>query len=282
MGAATAPGNPIPSDDLAGVVLAAGAGTRLAPLSDLLPKALCPVGNAPLVDLALERIRAVAGATAVNAHHLATALARHLDRTWDGEIEVSVEEGEALGTAGGVANLRDWIDGRPVVVVNADAWSPTPLAPLIEDWDGRTVRVMVHGETGFGPRARIVASTLPWSVVRDLPVRPTGLYERVWRAAFEHGELEVVAHEGPFVDCGTPAQYLEANLRAVGLRGGSIIAPDAEIEPGVDIRASVVGPGARVRADLVESVVWAGQSVEPDLPLIRSIRAGTSVTVGPV
>jgi NDP-sugar pyrophosphorylase family protein len=48
-------------EDLAGVVLAAGLGTRFRPLTGLLPKALCPVANVPLVDLALERPRAVVG-----------------------------------------------------------------------------------------------------------------------------------------------------------------------------------------------------------------------------
>ncbi|MGN6693052.1 MAG: sugar phosphate nucleotidyltransferase, partial [Aquihabitans sp.] len=47
----------MPAGDLAGVVLAAGAGTRLRPLTIERPKALCPVADVPLVDLALDRLR---------------------------------------------------------------------------------------------------------------------------------------------------------------------------------------------------------------------------------
>ena len=57
------------STDLAGVVLAAGLGTRLRPLTLVRPKPLCPVGDRPLLDHALDRMAAVAGDVAVNVHH---------------------------------------------------------------------------------------------------------------------------------------------------------------------------------------------------------------------
>jgi|694.fasta_scaffold86309_4 NDP-sugar pyrophosphorylase family protein len=268
--------------DLVGIVLAAGAGTRLAPLSGLAPKALCPVGNRALVDLALDRLEGLTSTMAVNAHHFADMVMRHIDQEWGDAVTVSVESGEALGTAGGIARLRGWIDGRAAVVVNADTWSPTSLAPLLDGWDGQTVRVMVNGGGGFGPRARIVASTLPWSVTKNLVEHPTGLYEVVWRDTFARGELEVVDHYGAFIDCGTPLDYLEANLAAVGLNGSAIVGSGVTIEQGRDISGSVIGAGAHVSGDVVDSVVWPGQSVGSDERLIRSIRAGTSVTVGPL
>jgi NDP-sugar pyrophosphorylase family protein len=57
------------ADSLAGVVLAAGAGTRLRPLTDLRPKALCPVGDRPLVDWAIEAVGDAVERVAVNVHH---------------------------------------------------------------------------------------------------------------------------------------------------------------------------------------------------------------------
>src|SRR2546425_8932391 len=83
--------------ELAAVVLAAGAGTRLRPLTWLRPKALCPVENVPLVDLAVGSARTVTGAVAVNVHHGRAALESHLA----GRVHLSIEEPEALGTAGG-------------------------------------------------------------------------------------------------------------------------------------------------------------------------------------
>ncbi|GAB3941735.1 hypothetical protein GCM10027614_27600 [Micromonospora vulcania] len=111
------------------VVLAAGEGTRLRPLTERVPKALCPVGNVPLLDRALARLAGLGlagpGRVAVNACYLADQVVTHVgDRA-----HLSVEPGDPLGTAGGVANLRDWIDGRPVLVGNADAYLADPTAP---------------------------------------------------------------------------------------------------------------------------------------------------------
>ena len=61
--AGTAAGEHAATPDLVGVVLAAGEGRRLRPLTDLRPKPLCPVGNRALLDLALERVRPVVGAS---------------------------------------------------------------------------------------------------------------------------------------------------------------------------------------------------------------------------
>ena len=102
-------------DDLVGVVLAAGRGTRLRPLTRLRPKALCPVGNVPLVDLALERVRPAVGEVAVNLHHGRRTLDAHLAD----DVHRSVEADQPLGTAGALGLLRSWIDGRGVLVVNA-------------------------------------------------------------------------------------------------------------------------------------------------------------------
>jgi NDP-sugar pyrophosphorylase family protein len=108
------------------------------------------------------------------------------------------------------------------------------------------------------------------------------LYEVVWREAFARGKLELVTPNVPFIDCGTPLDYLEANLAAAVIHGSAIVGPRAVIEDGVDISGSVIGAGARIDADVVDSVVWPNQSVVRGARLIRSIRAGTSVTVGPL
>jgi hypothetical protein len=173
--------------ELTSVVLAAGAGTRLRPLTWLRPKALCPVDNVALVDLALRRVEQVTDAVAVNIHHGRVAMEAHLA----GRVHLSLEEPDALGTAGALGNLRDWIAGRPTLVVNADAWSDADLGPFVSGWDGERVRLLVAGD-GFGPRARVVASLLPWTGVEHLEPRPSGLYERCWRPAQEAGRLDVV------------------------------------------------------------------------------------------
>ena len=254
----------------AGVVLAAGAGTRLRPLTDLRPKALCPVGGVPLLDLALGRLAATAGTgearVAVNAHHHADQVTAHVD----GAARLSVEQPEALGTAGALGALRDWLAGRDVLVTNADAYLPG-WAPGFEDgWDGERCRLACvpagAGRPDFrtpgGQDVRYVgACLLPWRLVADLEPVPSGLYERLWRDA----DLDLVLVDGPVFDCGTVADYLRANLHASGGR-------------------SVVGAGATVQGTLTRSVVWDGARVGPDEHLVDVVRATDGhrqLTVGP-
>jgi len=244
------------SDGVAGVVLAAGAGTRLRPLTLLRPKALCPVGNVPLVDLALERVRSAVTDVAVNVHHGRAALEEHLD----GSVHRSIEEPHALGTAGALGQLRGWLDGRAALVVNADAWCPGSLGPFLEGWDGARTRLLLPGDDDLRPASRIAAAVMPWSEVDRLAAEPSGLYEVAWQPAHQRGLVEVVRHDGPFVDCGTPAQYLAANLASSG-------------------GASVVGEGAVVDGKIDRCVVWPHARVARGEALVSAIRAGRRVTV---
>jgi molybdopterin-guanine dinucleotide biosynthesis protein A len=232
-----------PRHDLAGVVLAAGAGTRLRPLTHELPKAMCPVGNRPLVDWAIDRVAPYVSSVAVNAHESAPALVEHLaDR-----VHVSVEHGERLGTAGALGRLRDWIDGRHVLVHNADSFVDDDLAALLEGWTGEHPRLLVRHEdraSDFGPLRFLGVSLLPAPIAAALPDEPCGLYGLVWRPAWEAGLLETVEVRGTAIDCGTAADYLRANLHVS--RGASVVAASAVVEG--SITRCVVWPGARVEA----------------------------------
>ena len=109
-----------------------------------------------------------------------------------------------------------------------------------------------------------------------------GLYEVVWRRCHDAGALDVVRHDGPFVDCGTPTDYLAANLGAAALAGGPVVDPDATVGAGMVDGLSVVGAGAVVEGRVEDSVVWPGARVEPGEVLVRSVRASTGLTLGPL
>ena len=233
-------------------MLAAGLGTRLRPLTQLRPKALCPVDNVALVDHGIARLRPHVGAIAVNAHHHAEQMAAHLA---DGDFHLSVEEAEPLGTAGAIGQLRAWIDGRAVAVTNGDAWHPGSVDPLFEGWDGSTLRLLVTHDPArgdFGEWRFAGTSLMPWETARDLEPVPSGLYEVLWSQV---EDIELVELDGEFFDCGTPRDYLLANLAASG-------------------GASVVAPGAVVEGEVERSVVWPGSRVERGERLVEAIRAG--------
>jgi NDP-sugar pyrophosphorylase family protein len=228
----------------------------LRPLTRLRPKVLCPVDRVPLVDLALDRVAPVVSEVAVNVHAGREQMEEHLT----GRVHLSFEEPEALGTAGALGRLRDWIDGRAVVVVNGDAWSRADLEPLVAGWDGTRVRLLLAGGGPLTPTSDPVGALLPWRSVRGLRPEPAGLYETVWRPEADAGRVETIAYTGPFIDCGTPRSYLAANLAASDGR-------------------SVVGDGADVRGTLTRSVVWPGASVAPGEHLVDTIRGDDRTTV---
>src|SRR5262245_66284590 len=159
--------------DVCAVVLAAGEGARMRPLTRLRPKVLCPVGEDALVDLAIARACTAVGpdgAVAVNVCHAREKVEAHLgDR-----VHISVEEGEALGTAGALGLLRPWIDGRGVLVLNGDTWAPGDLAGVVDGWDRSRIRVLVSGEDHLGPESRIAGSMMPWRGVARLQPEPAG------------------------------------------------------------------------------------------------------------
>ncbi|MFG1917657.1 NDP-sugar synthase [Micromonospora sp. NPDC048898] len=274
--------------EVCAVVLAAGEGTRLRPLTERVPKALCPVGNVPLLDRALARVARLGlagpGRVAVNACYLGDQVVAHVgDRA-----HVSVEPGDPLGTAGGVANLRDWIDGRPVLVGNADAYLADPaaapgpdVAALLDGWDGHTVRLL--GQPAADPAAPGTFSghcfsgfsLLPWRLVRDLPIVFSDLVRALWRPAEAAGALEVVPYRGTFYDTGTPADYLAANLHAAA--GGVLVDRSATVT-GRCVE-SVVGAGARVAGDVCRTVVWPGAVVPAGERLCDVIRTADGSTV---
>lgn len=227
----------------------------MRPLTIDRPKVLLPVDGTPLIDHALDRLRAVTNSLAVNVHESQPDLAVHLD----GRVHVSIETGEQLGTAGALGQLRPWIDGRPTVVVNGDTWCPGGIDALAEDWDGDTIRVLVAGDEPFGPTSRIAGALMPWTDVSVLEPTPTGLWEVSWRTAYEAGRIETVHHHGPFVDCATPSDYLAANLAAAG--------------------GSVVGREATVDGVVEHCVIWDGAVVRADEHLRRAIRTDTGRTV---
>lgn len=269
------------------LVLAAGLGTRLRPLTEHVPKALVPIGDRPALTHAVAAARA-AGASpiAVNAFHLADAVAAYAAAQG---LALS-RETELLGTAGGLAAARAVLGavGAPVLVVNADVFFPEgvelgalvraheaarpdatllvrrparPLGNVGVDAGGRVVRLRGDAPALSEARSYDFLGVHVVGPALALPERGC-LVGDVYIPAIARGaRLEVVVHAGPAIDTGTLADYHAANLAWLDARGDrSFVAEGAEVT--AEATRSVVGRGARVSAPIERVVVWPGAAVD--------------------
>src|SRR5436190_23850330 len=103
------------------MVLAAGLGARMRPLTDTMPKPLIKVAGKPLIDHVLDRLVEVSVERAVvNVHHFAEQMQQHLARRRRPQIVISDERGLLLGTGGGVKKALPELGEAPFFHINSD------------------------------------------------------------------------------------------------------------------------------------------------------------------
>jgi len=227
------------------MVLAAGVGSRMRPLTDDRPKALVEVAGRPLIDHMLDRL-GDAGVTraVVNVHAFADPLEAHLKRRVRAPaIVISDERGELLETGGGLKKARALLGEAPVFVANIDSvWIETgapALNRLAKAWDPATMDVcllLTPTETAMGfdgpgdffqdsdgrltfrgaaptaPFAYIGAHICKPQIVDDEPLAPFSL-ARVWRRLAPLGRLHGVVLDGEWMHVGDPAARDAAERR---------------------------------------------------------------------
>ena len=115
------------------MVLAAGLGTRMRPLTDTIPKALIPVAGRSLLDRVLDKLVA-AGVTraVVNVHHFADQVEAHLQGRTDLEILISDERAGLLDSGGGIQHARALLGDDPIFVANLDSLWADGETPVLE------------------------------------------------------------------------------------------------------------------------------------------------------
>lgn len=123
------------------MVLAAGLGTRMRPLTDTIPKPLVKLAGRPLIDHVLDRLWDAGVANAVvNVHHHADKLEAHLAHRTRPKITISDERGVLLDTGGGLIRALPLLGTAPFVIHNSDSvWMEGPganLDRLFAAWDG--------------------------------------------------------------------------------------------------------------------------------------------------
>ncbi|WP_010164147.1 nucleotidyltransferase family protein [Sphingomonas sp. PAMC 26617] len=229
------PGGTVPKTAM---VMAAGLGKRMRPLTATRPKPLVVVNGRALIDHVFDRLRASGIERAVvNVHYLADTLEAHLRNRVDGiDVVVSDERKQLMETGGGIVQARDLIGDAPFLVVNSDnLWVDGPsdaIRMLAAAWDDAKMDSLLllvplaranhhagEGDFRLAADGRITGRRQPGKlapfvytgvqilsprVIADWPEGPfsTMLF---WERAIAAGRAYGMVHQGLWFDVGTPA-----------------------------------------------------------------------------
>ncbi len=223
------------------MVLAAGLGKRMRPLTATRPKPLVEVAGRTLLDRALDRVEAAGiGTAVVNAHYFADQIEAAVGaRKGALQVRLSDERAALLETGGGVTKALPLIDADPFFVINSDnMWidgSADTLRLLAQRWDARIMDALLllvplaraTGYEGRGdfhldpfgavtPRGEVRMAPFVYSGIQIIAKhlfdgetpKPFSMW-RVWNKAIASGRLYGAVHQGLWFHVGTPASVGE-------------------------------------------------------------------------
>jgi MurNAc alpha-1-phosphate uridylyltransferase len=220
------------------MILAAGRGERMRPLTDAVPKPMIPIAGRSMLDRSMDRLIAHGVRTiVVNVHHLGEQIATHLD----GRARI-LREDRLLETGGSVKNALPLLGNGPYFILNGDglwrdgsqpmlsrmeaAWDPARMDALLLlhpidkvigreakdrgdyflEADGRARR---RGEAASAPYLFASVSICDSRLLRDAPDGPFSLV-KLWDRAQAEGRLFGVVHDGDWFHVGTPQALADA------------------------------------------------------------------------
>ena len=222
------------------MILAAGLGERMRPLTESCPKPLLEVGGRALIEYHLSAL-VKAGITdiVINVSHLGHQIERRLgDGTHYGvSIEYS-RESSPLETAGGIANAHHLLGSAPFVVVNGDIWCDYPFSQLPSRIDGMAHLVLVDnpahhpiGDFVLNDLGKVVEATgdqqrLTYSGIgiyrpelfQDIAESQSAPLAPLLISAMREGRITGEHYRGEWLDIGTP-ERLQALDRRLKLKG---------------------------------------------------------------
>lgn len=283
------------------MILAAGLGTRLHPLTNRIAKPAVPIGPRSLIEWIISHLASQGmNDIVINLHHLPETIR---DRVGTGahlgvRVEYVMEEAEVLGTSGGLANAKSYfVDQDVFLLVNGDSLFEGDLRAAVDAHRASgaiATMILLPPRPGYGVvhaaggRVRSIAGrpsgqgggdpfhfsgthVLSRRVFDWLPHGVSEINRDIYPALLDRGET-IGAHivGDPWRDLGDPASYLANTIGFLAAKGllpdsRAAVDPGALIEGGADIRSSVVWAGARVRAgaQMEECIVTTDTVVEP-------------------
>jgi mannose-1-phosphate guanylyltransferase len=281
------------------MILAAGLGTRLRPLTLNTPKALMPVGNVPIIDRIIEYLKTFGiRELVVNAHHHHEQIVEHLNggRPFNINIDVRVEP-DILGTGGGIKNTEDFWDNAPFIVMNGDILTNINLRKAYEahKHSESLATLVLHDQPPFNQikiddqknithiAEENLADRLAFTGIHIIDPKlmahiPEGIFSNIihcYRELIRTGKppKAYISRGYEWRDMGTIESYVHANKEA--LHGKSFLcSPDCRIDSSAVLKdwavigsETVLEQGVEVR----RSIIWEKVKVKKGVKVIDSI-----------
>jgi mannose-1-phosphate guanylyltransferase len=301
------------------MVLAAGLGLRMRPLTLLRPKPVLPVLNRPLLHWTLELLaRHGVSDVVINLHHLPEVITQAVGRGRRFGLRVSYSrEARILGTGGGPRKARRLLGDEPVLLVNGDMLFDFDLTRLVDrhraSGAGATLALKPNPDTSTygpvvtGPKGHV--RSLPGSprsasgtvslftgvhvldprLLERLPPGPSDSVRDLYAGLVAEGEgVHGVRVAGPWYDLSSPSKYLASHISLLKREFGGAgwparVDPRASVHPSARVERSVIGAGSVVGqgARVERCVLWDGVRVGRGARVRDSILAdGVSVDEG--
>jgi NDP-sugar pyrophosphorylase family protein len=294
------------------LLLCAGFGTRLLPLTRTLAKPAVPLARRTLIERILDWLRAQhVTDVVINLHyqpHTITSVVgdgAHLGM----RVRYSWEQ-PILGSAGGPRHALPLIDGDPFLIVNGDTLAPVDLEPMRAAFERQRADVLMavvpnpapdryngillDGErrvTGFVGQGDAAAGSWHFigiQIARRSVFAPLAdgveaeTVKGIYRGMVSSGRGRIFGWPvaTPFFDVGTPRDYLDASVALAASEGGSTVEAGASVDASARVERTVVWPGARVEAGvtLTDCIVAGGATVASGTTAVRRIFDAGGVT----
>ena len=234
------------------MIMAAGKGTRMMPLTADRPKPLIEVGGVALLDHVLDHLRdAGVAKVVINAHYRAEQVERHMgEHATDFNVRISDERELLLDTGGGLVRALQLIGADPFLCVNADNWwtdaGENAFTRMMAHWDDDTMDVLMlvvpfeaanntqgQGDFDIDQKGRLSRrkpgelGAFVWTGIQMLSKRlivdpPSEVFSTniLWDRAIAEGRCLGLVHEGLWFDVGYPAAIAATEKKLREYAGG--------------------------------------------------------------
>ncbi len=289
------------------LILAAGRGTRLLPVTNFIPKPLFSVAGTPAIEKVI-KILSIPAVTkiALNIHHLKGKMMQWLSASYPRSgIIRPLQEDILLGTGGAVKNAFDYLGyDLPILVYNADIVCNLDPAILLKEYfhlgcppallclhdrpefnkihtDGNNVVSFHHRSPETETLAYTGISVISPELFREIPLKPCSMVT-VWEKAITQGQdIKYIradksctrASEWVWEDIGTPCGYLQGNWQTMG-RKHTIISPKTSLGRDIKIKGRVIIGREALIGDnscIEDSIIWPYARVRANETIKNSV-----------